>query len=264
MASLIFSFILLGLIAGLLSGLLGIGGGVIIVPFLSYAFSEMGIKNEMSLAVGSSLAAMILITLSSCISHYKRKSIDFNIVRFMGAGAIVGSLTGAVIVSLISSLGLKIFFGSLETFLGIKLLIPELKIKKVRHVPSPLKLVICSYIITIISTMVGISGGIINVAFLTHYKVQIKKAIGTASAVGFLISLFGTLSFILIEKTQAGLNYTIGNIYIPAVIFIGGSSFLIAPYGAKLAHTLPTQKLLKLLGFALIAMGLSIILRSVV
>ncbi len=253
----IISFGIIGILAGLLSGLLGIGGGVVTIPCLIVVFMTLGIPSSdiMHLAIGTSLAAMVFNTLSASYSHYKKEAILFNIVKPMSLGVVVGTLLGAIIAHFLSSHFLKIFFGIFEALLGIRYLLPEPKVIKEKPLPSFWGLSILSIGITTLSTMLGVGGGIINVPVLTHYNIPVKKAIGTSSALSFLISFFGAVFFLFMGMHSVHVHESIGYLYLPAFFVISVISFFTAPYGAKLTHRLPTKILKKIFGIVLLAAG---------
>ncbi|QVL56950.1 MAG: sulfite exporter TauE/SafE family protein [Simkaniaceae bacterium] len=253
----IISFGLIGILAGILSGLLGIGGGIVTIPLLLLIFNQLEIPSSaiMHLAIGTSLAAMVFNTLSASYSHYKKEAVLFDIVKPMSLGVIVGAIIGALIARIASSSFLQIFFGVFEALLGIRFLLPEPKIVKERKRPSFWGLSTISLGVTTLSTMLGLGGGIINVPILTHFNVPVKKAIGTSSALSFLISLFGALFFLLMGMHSTPVDDTVGYLYIPAFIIISIISFFAAPYGVKLAHRLPTKILKRVFGLVLLIAG---------
>lgn len=257
----IISFAFVGILAGLLSGLLGIGGGMVTIPLLLVIFKMIGIPmaSVMHLAIGTSLATMVFNTLSSSYAHYKKDAILFHIVKPMALGVVVGAFLGAIIASFASSYFLQIFFGCFELLLGIRYLLPEPKIHKEKTIPRFWGLSTISLCVTTLSTMLGLGGGIVNVPILTHFSVPVKKAIGTSSALSFLISLFGAIFFLLMGMHSTRVDDTVGYLYIPVFIIISVISFFVAPYGAKLAHRLHTSILKKIFGIALIAAGATMI-----
>lgn len=257
----IISFAFVGILAGLLSGLLGIGGGVITIPFLLVIFKMIRIPavSIMHLAIGTSLAAMVFNTLSSSYAHYKKEAILFHLVKPMALGVIVGALLGAMIARFASSYFLQIFFGCFELLLGIRYLLPESKTHKEKKLPHFWALSMIALCVTTLSTMLGVGGGMINVPVLTHFNVPVKKAIGTSSALSFLISLFGAIFFLLMGMGSTHAYETVGYLYLPAFIIISIVAFFVAPYGAKLAHRLHTTVLRRIFGLALIAAGATMI-----
>jgi uncharacterized membrane protein YfcA len=253
----VISFVFIGIVAGFLSGLLGIGGGVVTIPLLLIVFKTIEIPPPavMHLAIGTSLAAMVFNTLSSSYAHYKKGAILFHIVKPMAFGVIFGAFLGAIIARFASSDFLQLFFGFFELLFGIRYLLPEPKIQKEKQLPSFAILSIIAFGVTTLSAMLGIGGGIVNVPILTHFSVPMKKSIGTSSALSFLISLFGAVFFLLMGMTTSDVHETVGYLYIPAFLIITISSSFIAPYGAMLAHRLHTSILKRVFGLALIIAG---------
>lgn len=222
------AFILVGIVAGLLSGLLGIGGGVVTIPCLILIFKALNLpaSSMMHLAIGTSLAAMVFNTLSASYSHYKKESVLFHIVKPMSLGVIGGALVGAIMARFLSSDFLQVFFGIFEALLGIHFLLPERKVLKERTLPSFWGLSVISLFTSTLSTILGIGGGIINVPILTHFHVPVRKAIGTSAALSFLISLFGAISFLIMGMKKGSTHDTVGYLYMPAFIIIGVVHFL--------------------------------------
>lgn len=257
----IISFGLIGVLAGLLSGLLGIGGGIVTIPLLLLIFSQIGIPSHaiMHLAIGTSLAAMVFNTFSASYSHHKKGAVLFHILKPMGLGIIIGAIFGALIARFASSLFLQIFFGVFETLFGIRFLLPEPKIKKEKKLPPFWGLSLISISVTTLSTMLGLGGGILNVPILTHFNIPLKKAIGTSSALSFLITLFGALFFLLFGMHSNSIDDSAGYLYVPAFLIISIFSFFVAPIGTKLAHSLPTNILKRIFGLALVIAGLTMI-----
>jgi uncharacterized membrane protein YfcA len=257
----IFLFVGIGLVAGLLAGLLGLGGGIVIVPALVFTFKYLHIPSDqlMQLAVGTSLAAMIINSFSSFLSHYKKKGVIFAIVKPMAMGILVGSCFAVLIAKSFSSRFLQTFFGIFQCLLGLYFLFPQKPPKKTRSLPSPFPLSLIGTGVAAISTILGIGGGLINVPIFTHYHIPFKKAIGTSAALSFLISVIGTLFFLIFAEQHSEVPYTIGFIYLPAFIVIGLVAFFTAPFGVKLAHSMPVDILKRLFGAILIFSGLSMI-----
>lgn len=257
----IFSFGIVGILAGILSGLLGIGGGIVTIPCLVFLFTYLGLPPQsiMHLAIGTSLAAMVFNTLSGSYTHHKKGAVLFSIVKPMSLGILVGAVVGALIASFLSSKFLQIFFGVFEILLGTRFFLPDSKASKEHSIPSFWPLSGISALVTAFSTILGIGGGMVNVPILTHFGVPVKKAIGTSSALSFLISFCGAISFLLLGMRGTHMPDSLGYLYIPAFLMISIVSFFAAPYGARLAHRLPTHIMKKVFAVVLIAAGLSII-----
>ena len=261
----ILAFITVGLLAGFLAGLLGIGGGIIIVPTLLFLFKafQIGVKSPMHLVIGTALASMIVTTLSSSLAQLKKRNIDFSILKSMGVGALLGTVIGVYTTTFLPSLFLKIFFGILECLLGVHFITAKNN-KKSKDIlkkssnPSLFILGFFSICISFLSTILGISGGVLIVPLLNYFRFPLKKAIGSSSALSFLITLISSVSFAFVNK-KVNTTDRIGLIYIPAFVSISIAATLTAPLGVKLGHALPSSVLKKIFGFLLLGLGLSMI-----
>ena len=258
----ILSFLLLGSIVGFIAGLLGVGGGGIMVPVLTITFLQQGVHIDtvMHLALGSSMASIIVTSISSLRTHQKFKAINWKIVRLMSIGVIIGTFTATFLASHLSSLYLAIFFTVFMAYIALKMLFK----KQTNIVIDDIKnssLLISSTVIGAISALVSIGGGSLTVPYLTSKNIDIKNAIGTSAAIGLPISVAGTLGY-LINGWNSDISYehSLGFIYLPAVLLISTTSFLTAPYGAKLAQHLPVNILKKIFAFLLISLSLKMLL----
>lgn len=254
-------FLLLGLLSGVLAGLLGIGGGVVLIPALLAIFKWLGIPHSdlMQLAVGTSLAAMVFTTLSSSISYLKKKNVIFSIALPMGSGIIFGTLLGAWLTKILSSDFLQIFFAIFEVLIGIRFLLKEKPVVHFRPLPPPWGLSCIGMGVSTLATMLGVGGGLINVPILTYFHVPLKQAIATSSALSFVISCTGAIFFLLMRRNHTPLPESMGYIYLPAFIIISLFSFITAPYGVKLAHYLPKATLKRVFGVVLIIAGVMVV-----
>lgn len=259
----IISFGVIGILAGILSGLLGIGGGIVTIPCLVLIFSQLDIPQEaiMHLAIGTSLAAMVFNTFSGSYTHHKKQAVLFHIVKPMALGVVLGAILGATAANFLSSHFLQIFFGVFEIILGVRFLIPDSKTSIKHPLPSFWPLSAISFCVTAFSTLLGIGGGMINVPILSHFGVPVKKAIGTSSALSFMISFCGAVFFLLLGMHSTNAPDTLGFLYIPAFLIISVVSFFSAPYGARLAHRLPTKVLKKVFAVVLLAAGLVMVIK---
>ena len=253
-------YILAGFAAGLLGGLLGVGGGLITVPTLLFIFHFLGFSSPylMQMAIGTSLAAMILTSAASAWTHYLKQGINWLIFREFIPGIIIGSILGALIASHLSSRTLEIIFGVSIILVGSYLLLiksmPEQKESPVLPV-HPLLFPMIGILIGAISTILGIGGGLITVPVLIFYGISMRQAISSSAISGFVISLIGTISFLLIGFHQTILRYSLGFVYLPAFLIIGLASCLTAPLGAELVYRLPTSLLRQIFGLFLILVG---------
>lgn len=252
------AFLLLGTIVGFMAGLLGIGGGGIMVPVLTSLFLALGmpIDKVVHLALGTSMAAIIVTSISSLRAHHGRGAVLWEYVKGMSPGIIVGTFLATYVVAMVSSLALAIFFSMFMGFVAVKMFIDK---KPTPHEkPSGKKhLFAVGSSIGAISALVSIGGGSLTVPYLVWRNIDIKKAIGTSAAIGLPISLAGTLGYVINGWQNTSMDeFILGFVYLPAVLLISITSFIFAPLGAKMAHYLPVTILKKI--FAVLLIGLSI------
>ena len=263
----ILAFSAVGMLAGFLAGLLGVGGGIIIVPALYFLFKSfhIGTASSMHLVIGTTLASMIITTSSSSLAQFKKHNINFSIVKAMGVGSFFGALIGVYTANFLPSLFLKVFFGILECLLGIRFITSKKTSKnqgaESKRPSPPLSiLAFFSVCISFLSTILGLSGGVMIAPLLHYFHFPLKKAIGTSSALSFLITLIGSIAFAFVNKMQLNVSDTIGLIYLPAFLSISAVAVFAAPFGVRLSHILPTSVLKKIFGFVLLMLGLSMLI----
>ena len=244
---------------GFVAGLFGIGGGLITVPFLYYIFGSLGIDQQyiMHLAVGTSFAIIIPTSTVSVLTHHKLKAVDFNIVKSYGIFVILGVIFGTIFAASLKTKSLILFFSIIIFLLSIYLLLLK---EKEKNVIIKIKLhlkIILGFLVGFISAPMGIGGAIMNVPILKFFGYSINKAIGSASAIGFLIALFGALGFFITGNyLQTNLPLSIGFLNIPAfLIFIPITTFM-ARIGARTVHSIDKNKISKLLGFFLLIIAI--------
>ncbi|NDV23740.1 sulfite exporter TauE/SafE family protein [Desulfovibrio sp. JC022] len=254
MFSTLLIFVVLGIFAGILAGLLGIGGGLVIVPILVFALPPLGIPEVhlMHIALGTSLASIIFTSISSMRSHNKRGAVRWDIFKTITPGIIVGTFLGSLSTSFMNTNFLKAVFVIFLYYVASQMLF-GLKPKASRQVPGSKGMFTAGSVIGIFSSLVGIGGGTLSVPFLTMCNIVIHTAIGTAAAIGLPIALAGTAGYIWTGLGVEGLPpYCFGYVYLPALIGIVSASMLTAPIGVRLAHSLPVDKLKKIFAVLLI------------
>ncbi len=257
MISVFLLYVAVGAVAGILAGLMGIGGGLVIVPMLVFCFAGLGMAHEhiMHIALGTSLASIIFTSISSFLAHHRRRAVHWDIVRRIVPGIIAGTLLGAYIASLLPTDLLKGFFGIFLLYVAIQFLLDK-KPKSTRALPGFTGMFGAGGVIGIVSSLMGIGGGTLSVPFMVWCNITVHHAIGTASAIGFPIAIAGTVGYMLTGLHVPGLPaYSVGYIYLPALSGIVSASILTAPLGAKLAHWLPVTKLKRIFAVLLLAVG---------
>lgn len=238
-------YLLLGLISGVIAGLLGVGGGLVMVPFLTWAYLEQGFTADYNihLALGTSLAVIVLTSLSSLRAHHGHGAVRWAAVRRMTPGIILGTTLGAFAAAHLPDLGLKWFFTLFMVYAATQMLV-GFKPKAQRDLPAWPGMTLAGGVIGLISSWVGIGGGTLSVPFLTWCNVRFQSAIGTSAALGFPIALAGALGFAVSGQLARGLpEYSLGFVYLPAFAAIAVGSVLSAPWGASLTHRLPVVRL---------------------
>lgn len=256
-------FLIIGVVAGFLAGLLGIGGGLVVVPSLLFAFRFLGITHQMpmQLAVGTSLAVMVVSTFSAAVSHYKRASVDFRSALFLGIGNIGGAVAGGYLTGMFPSQWLQVGFGCFQCLVALWFVFSR-TLHKPHHEKPRWPLLCLGLVIGLMSTLLGIGGGLLQVPLLIYFGLPLRKAIGTASCLSFVIALTGSFTLAFPAQEPTIFPNSLGFIYLPAFFAIGSASLLAAPLGAKLVHCVSPDKLRKAFGFFLFTVGLSIIISS--
>jgi hypothetical protein len=252
-----FLYLGVGIVAGIAGGMLGIGGGTITVPALFMIFKWIDLPQNiiMQLAIGTSLAAMVINTSSAARAHHHKNAVMWTVVKRMLPGVAIGSMLGGLTAHYLSGIVLEIFFGIFAFALGIHHLKPLNPQVKERCLPGFPLIDFFSSIIAWISNILGIGGGILLVPFLNAYRIHEKKAIGTSVAISIFISSFGVLFYLFFGLEDIGLGISLGYIYLPAFFLLSIGSYFAAPYGAKLAHSMPSNTLRKIYAFAMILIG---------
>ena len=246
-----------GCVAGVLAGLFGIGGGVVIVPVLEFALSYAAVDPaiRMHVAVATSLAIIIPTSLSSARAHHSRQAVDVAIVKRWALFVLIGALLGSWLASQMSSAGLAVVFAVFATLVAAKMiLLPESR-NLANDVPRGPLISLLPTSIGCLSSMMGIGGGTFSVMALTLFNQPIHRAVGTAALLGLVISLPGTIGFVVTgwndPRVPAG---SIGYVSIIGFLLIAPATALCAPLGAKIAHSFSQKKLSMLFGgFLLLA-----------
>lgn len=253
---------LLGLFAGVLAGLFGIGGGLVIVPALVWIFRSQGFDESivLHLAIGTSLATIIITAIGSMRAHNKRGSLDWDVFKQLSPGIIVGALLGAWIADQFSTLWLQRYVGAFILLVALQIAF-NLSVNPHRGLPAKGPMTAAGSIIGTLSAMIGIGGGTLSVPFMVWHNVPMKRAVGTASACGLPIAIAGTVGFFITGSDAASTlpEYSTGFLYWPAVLGIVVFSYLMTPVGASLAHRLPVQTLKRLFAVVLLAVGIHLL-----
>jgi uncharacterized membrane protein YfcA len=249
----------LGLAGGFLAGLLGIGGGIVLVPGLFFSLKLLGYPPEhlMHIAVGTSLATIIPTGLSSARAHYKKGAVKFDLVKHIGPGIVLGVMLGTALAGSLSGMALMIFFScALLFFAGLMQLPPKVREDGTHTIKQPIG-TIGGLVVGTVSALMGIGGATLNVPFMTLNGVKIHNAVATSSAIGPLIALPGTIGFIIIGWGIAGLPpFSLGFVNMLAFAVIAPAGILAAPWGVKTAHAVSVPTLRRIFSCFLIVVAM--------
>ncbi len=254
---LILELALLGTCTGFLAGLLGIGGGMLMVPFLTFILSSKGFPQDytVKMAVATSLATICFTSLSSVRAHHQRGAVLWSVARLLAPGILVGSLFGAQIAVALPGKVLSVLFALFVGFSATQMFLDR-KPKPTRTLPKGPGMFAMGGLIGLLSALVGAGGAFISVPFMTWCNVKIHNAVGTSSALGFPIALAGTLGYIWagfgLPQMPPG---SVGYLYLPALVIISIASMAMAPLGARTAHRMDIRPLKKV--FATMLYGLA-------
>lgn len=234
-----------GAVAGILAGLLGVGGGIVIVPMLVTIFPLVGVPAQyvQQLALGTSLASICFTSISSMRAHNSRKAVDWSIFRQITPGILLGTFFGGLVATHMPTTFLKGFFVCFLILVSLQMF-SRYRPPASREMPGRLGTAISGTAIGLLSSFVGIGGGSISVPFMSFCNVAMHTCVGTSAAIGFPIAVAGTLSYIIGGWGRPDLPaLCLGFVNLWALLGLATASYFFAPFGAKLAHSLPTDKL---------------------
>lgn len=257
-------YLLFGIAAGLVAGLFGIGGGVIIVPALVFAFSLQNLPSDLltHMAVGTSLATIVVTSISSVRAHHQQGSVRWPIFWAMAPGLMIGVWVGVQTMLRLSGPAMQLAIGCFLLLVSIQMG-TGVQPGTLADVPRRWVLFVLATLIGWLSAIFGIGGGSLTVPFLTACRVKVQQAVGTSAACGLPIALVGALSNMLATPLGEDVpQWATGNVYWPAFLGLAVTSMPFAQVGAKLAHRLPEHLLKRLFVIFLGLVGLSLILKS--
>ena len=252
------AYVALGLFTGFSAGLLGIGGGLVMVPALTMMFAAQGAfpaAEVLHLALGTSIATILFTSLSSLRAHHQHGAVLWQVVIRITPGILLGTVVGTLLAANVPAKPLALFFTCFVCFIALQMAL-NFKPKPTRQLPGAGALFSVGAGIGAISSLVAIGGGAFTVPFLTWCNVRVQHAIGTSAAVGFPIAVGGTLGYIYNGLGHAGLPPgSLGYVFLPALAWLVPPSMLLAPVGARLAHRLPIAALKRIFAGLLVALA---------
>ncbi len=255
---LIVELAILGLATGFLAGLLGIGGGMLIGPFMTIILSALGVSADLAvkMAIATSMATIMFTSISSVRAHHQRGAVRWDIVKGLAPGIVIGgAIASAGVFALLKGTALAIFFAAFVGFSATQMFLDK-KPKPSRQMPGTAGQLAAGSLIGFLSGLVGAGGGFISVPFMVAHNVAILNAVATSAALGFPIALANTVGYVISGTDLPNLPpHSLGYVWLPALAVIASCSVLTAPLGAKMAHRLPVAKLKKI--FAVVLYGLA-------
>ncbi len=248
----------LGIGSGFMAGLLGVGGGMLMVPFITVIMSNRGVASDLSvkMAIATSMATIVFTSLSNVWAHHKRGAVRWDIVKRLAPGIVAGGFIGSLgVFSMLKGSYLAIFFGLFVGFSATQMFLDK-KPKPTHQLPGTVGLLAAGSFIGFLSGLVGAGGAFISVPFMTRCNVAIRNAVATSAALGFPIAAANVTGYIIsgisVQNLPVG---AFGYIWVPALLVIAVCSFLMAPLGAKAAHSLPITDLKRIFACMLYALA---------
>jgi uncharacterized membrane protein YfcA len=241
---------LLGVFAGFVAGLFGVGGGLTIVPLLFMIFTaqDFPVEHSMHLALGTSMATIVFTSISSMRAHHGHGAVRWDIVKRFAPGLVIGTLGGSFLATWVPTRPLAMVFTAIVYYASLQMIL-DFKPKPHSQLPGTVGMVVAGTVIGVVSSLVAAGGGFLSIPFMVYCNVVIHHAVGTSAALGFPIAVAGTIGYIVSGLKTPGLpEYSLGYVYLPAFIGVVVISFLMAPVGARLAHKLPVKQLKRAFG----------------
>ncbi|MFN5746011.1 MAG: sulfite exporter TauE/SafE family protein [Methylococcaceae bacterium] len=258
-------YLIFGGFAGVLSGLFGIGGGVIIVPFLVWLFAAQGFSESliMIMAVATSLATITVTSIVATYAHHRHGALDWHTVARIGPGMAVGAVLGSIIADRLPAHWFKLIFAAFLLLVALRMLHKDHSQSRSVATLTHGLLMVAGTLIGTLSSILGIGGGTLSLPFLAQSGYPLRQAIALSSACGFPIAVFGTASYIGLGWGATALPaWSVGFVYLPAFACITMTSMAFAPLGVRMAHQLPINRLRRLLAVVLAIIGLRMFSQS--
>ena len=256
------AYLAIGLAVGFFAGLLGIGGGAVLVPILALVFAAQDLPQEhiLHIALGTTMATIMFTSISSMRAHHAHGAVDWGVAKAITPGILAGSFCAALVAGFIAKRPLAIMFTGLVFYAATQILF-DLRPRQSRELPGAGGLFAAGAGIGAVSSLMAAGGAFLCIPFLAWCSVPLRRAIGTAAAIGLPIAIAGTLGYLVQGLRVEGLpRGSIGFVYLPAMVLVVATSMLSAPLGARVAHRVPVKRLRYIFALLLYALALRMLL----
>lgn len=264
--SMIALILVIGAFAGVLAGLLGVGGGIVLVPAFFYAFTVLGYDSPqlMQMCLGTSLATIIVTSIRSGLSHHKKGAVDLDILKTWAPGIVIGAIIGVSIATSLRSGALQAIFGILAIIVGAYMAFGRASWRLGPQMPTGIARIILSPALGFLSVLMGIGGGSFGVPVMSLYGVVIHRAVATAAGFGVIIAVPSVIGFLLADMSDVPTPpLTIGAVNLVAFVLVIAMTLITAPWGAALAHRMDPKPLKKVFGVFLILVALNMLRKAI-
>jgi uncharacterized membrane protein YfcA len=265
LAQLLMLLIVIGAIAGVLAGLLGVGGGIVLVAAFFYSFQALGYDGPqlMQVCLATSLATIVVTSLRSVLSHHKKGAVDWAILRGWAPGIVLGAIVGVGVASQLSSTVLQALFGALGVSIGLFMAFGRAEWRLGAAMPTGFARALISPVIGLLSVLMGIGGGSFGVPLLSLYSVPIHRAVATAAGFGLAIALPSVAGFLFFEIAPENRPpFTVGAVNLPAFAVVIAMTLITTPYGVRLAHAMDPKPLKRVFALFLIVLALNMLRKA--
>lgn len=250
----------IGAFAGIIAGLLGVGGGIVLVPAFFYMFSHLGYGGPqlMQVCLATSLATIMATSMRSVMAHHRKGAVDWAILRSWAPWIVAGAIVGVFVASNVKSTTLQAVFGALALIAGLYMAFGREAWRLGQIMPAQPTRGILATTIGFLSVLMGIGGGTFGVPMMSLYNVPIHRAIATASGFGMVIAVPSVIGFLFLQIDQAP-PYTLGAINLPAFLIVIGTTLLATPWGVRLAHSMNPKPLKRAFAVFLVLVALNML-----
>jgi uncharacterized protein len=252
--------LVIGAFAGIIAGLLGVGGGIVVVPAFFYMFNHLGYAGPhlMQICVATSLATILATSMRSVMAHHRKGAVDWEILRQWGPWIVLGTIAGVFVASSLKSTTLQAIFGILAMIAGLYMAFGRDNWRIAQTMPAqPIRSILATGI-GFLSVLMGIGGGTFGVPMMSLYNVPIHRAVATASGFGMIIAVPSVIGFLFLSVDQPP-PFTIGAINIPAFLIVIVTTLLATPWGVKLAHAMNPKPLKRAFAVFLVLVALNML-----